>query len=161
MMIKSHFAVGILGWNALCAVGAASPDPLLIAAVAVGAVAPDIDEPNSYIGRRLGFLSWPISNIFGHRGFTHSLLGTAAFCLLTVVVLVEFVEAANLWALALGVGYASHQLADYFTNSGIPVLWPSKKRYRAPIGFKTGGVAERIFCVFTGISSFISSYYLY
>ncbi|WP_016586988.1 metal-dependent hydrolase, partial [Yersinia pestis] len=35
---------------------------------------PDIDHPKSILGQRLKWVSVPIARVFGHRGFTHSLL---------------------------------------------------------------------------------------
>ncbi len=35
---------------------------------------PDIDHPKSFLGQRLKWISKPVARVFGHRGFTHSLL---------------------------------------------------------------------------------------
>lgn len=63
---------------------------------------PDLDHPNSLLGRCLPWSSGPLFRLFGHRGFTHSLLAVGiwrlgqfqplksgsgyetAFCLLTL-----------------------------------------------------------------------------
>ncbi|VEB43121.1 Inner membrane protein ydjM [Chromobacterium violaceum] len=47
---------------------------LLLAGGLAGSLLPDIDHPKSWLGRRIPFLSRPISYLFGHRGITHSLL---------------------------------------------------------------------------------------
>ena len=38
------------------------------------ALLPDLDHPRSLLGRQLPWISGPLSRLFGHRGFTHSLL---------------------------------------------------------------------------------------
>ena len=42
------------------------------------ALLPDLDHPQSLLGRQLPWISGPLSRLFGHRGFTHSLLAVAA-----------------------------------------------------------------------------------
>ena len=50
-------------------------DPYILGAIALGAVLPDIDEPNSYIGRRLYFVSDLIRLIgIKHRTVTHTII---------------------------------------------------------------------------------------
>ena len=47
---------------------------LFLLLVAIGSLIPDIDEPNSLLGRKLKFLSYPINIFFGHRTITHNIL---------------------------------------------------------------------------------------
>nr|WP_082044038.1 metal-dependent hydrolase [Aeromonas sp. L_1B5_3] len=42
------------------------------------ALLPDLDHPKSLLGQQLPWISKPLSRLFGHRGFTHSLLAVAA-----------------------------------------------------------------------------------
>ena len=46
---------------------------LFYGAVGIGTLLPDIDEPQSIIGKKTMGISNFIKFIFGHRGFTHSL----------------------------------------------------------------------------------------
>ena len=46
---------------------------LFYSAVGIGTLLPDIDEPQSIIGKKTMGISNFIKFIFGHRGFTHSL----------------------------------------------------------------------------------------
>ena len=95
------------------------------------ALLPDLDHPRSLLGRQLPWISGPLSRLFGHRGFTHSLLAVG----MGVWGLAQ-VEAP--WLLsgavkdALIVGYLSHLLGDWLTPMGIPLLWPWRRRFRLP-----------------------------
>ncbi|MBL0497003.1 metal-dependent hydrolase [Aeromonas caviae] len=113
------------------------------------ALLPDLDHPGSLLGRQLPWISGPLSRLFGHRGFTHSLLAVG----MGVWGLAQ-VEAP--WLLsgavkdALIVGYLSHLLGDWLTPMGIPLLWPWRRRFRLPgLPLKSGGGYERAFCMLT------------
>lgn len=105
---------------------------------ALGALLPDIDHPESWLGRRLKPISIPISAVFGHRGITHSLLAILA---LGIVLLGEIGPA---WVSPLVVGYLSHLAGDWLTKSGIPLFYPLRTPFRAPITFRTGGAGEAL-----------------
>ncbi|MGL5288572.1 MAG: metal-dependent hydrolase [Aeromonas sp.] len=120
-----------------------------IPAALASSLLPDLDHPNSLLGNRLRWISIPLSRLFGHRGFTHSLL----------------IVAIMAWGLKLGlptgsvplgvtegliVGYVSHLLGDWLTPAGIPLFWPIKRRFRVPgWPLSCGGAIEHIFCTFT------------
>ncbi|MGL4431547.1 MAG: metal-dependent hydrolase [Plesiomonas shigelloides] len=114
----------------------------------LGSLLPDIDHPRSFLGQHLRWISVPIAKVFGHRGFTHSLLAVALalWCLLyklpaSVPVPVGMVD-------AFIVGYLSHLLGDALTPAGVPLFWPVKQRFRLPLlNFRTGSHAETIICV--------------
>ncbi|HBI7031986.1 TPA: metal-dependent hydrolase, partial [Clostridium perfringens] len=46
---------------------------LTLTGVGLGSLLPDLDTPNSFIGRRLKIISYPLSTIFKHRGFLNSI----------------------------------------------------------------------------------------
>nr|WP_254425349.1 metal-dependent hydrolase [Aeromonas dhakensis] len=48
-----------------------------VPAALASALLPDLDHPKSVLGQRLPWISKPLSRLFGHRGFTHSLLAVA------------------------------------------------------------------------------------
>lgn len=120
-----------------------------IPAALASALLPDLDHPKSVLGQRLPWISKPLSRLFGHRGFTHSLLAVAT----------------AVWGLnqslppdtlpmgvkdALIVGYLSHLLGDWLTPAGIPLFWPIKRRYRLPgWPLRSGGAIETGFCTLT------------
>ena len=144
---------------------------------ALGALAPDIDNARSTVGKRSGFVSKGIQHIAGHRTFFHSLFG--------LVVVGLFIWAAqyalglflynNLglvageqlasgvgpgWDIHSGVGvafagfligYFLHLVADSLTLGGVPWLWPNRTRFGFPPErswrFKSGDPQERIVVV--------------
>lgn len=59
--------------------------PYFLGGVAIGSLFPDIDEPNSSIGRKTLLLSWFLKRIFGHRGITHRFIFFLVPLLLTII----------------------------------------------------------------------------
>ncbi|WWO97355.1 MAG: metal-dependent hydrolase [Candidatus Dasytiphilus stammeri] len=105
---------------------------------------PDIDHPRSLIGQRFKCLSYPIAYIFGHRGFTHSLLAVivCGYLIRKILILPSDVQYGML------IGYIGHLIADFFTSAGIPFLWPLSWRFRFPFfHMSTGKTPERFFCM--------------
>ncbi len=120
-----------------------------IPAALASALLPDLDHPKSVLGQRLPWISKPLSRLFGHRGFTHSLLAVAA-------AVWGLNQSLPLDTLPMGVkdalivGYLSHLLGDWLTPAGIPLFWPIKRRYRLPgWPLRSGGAIETGFCTLT------------
>lgn len=86
---------------------------------------PDLDSPNSYVGRWFPWLSEPIAYSFGHRTLTHSLP------FLVVVGLFAWPLSSGYW-LALVGGVGSHLLVDMMTLSGVALFYPSTARCVLP-----------------------------
>lgn len=109
---------------------------------------PDIDHPKSVLGQRLKWLSSPIAIIFGHRGFTHSLLAIIAGILLFTLCQPAQITIPLDAFHAMIIGYLSHIVADMLTPSGVPLLWPWRWRVRIPILSSTkGNQLERLVCI--------------
>jgi len=124
----------------------------LPAAIAgISALLPDIDQPESLLGRKVKPISWLINRLFGHRTITHSLDFAVGLC---IVVLLSSNFACWAWMFVLG--YISHLLLDSLTLSGIKL---SIFQQDSTIGFrvvKTGGVVDTaIFIVCLLILSFL------
>ena len=85
---------------------------IFLGLVALGSILPDIDEPNSLIGRKMQYLSYPINIIFGHRTITHNLL------LFTILGIFLFMQGYN-YLLAVNIGILLHILQDSITYQGI------------------------------------------
>ena len=122
----------------------------LAAVAAVGALMPDLDATQSLLRSTqvIGIRPFvPVADVlhglFGHRGLLHSLLGLLLFSLLVALPL-------SFWwgwqpSLLLTVGYASHLAADACTKSGIPLLFPRKRKYHLlppSLRLTTGSQAE-------------------
>ena len=121
----------------------------LVPLALASALLPDLDHPKSLLGRRLPWISGPLSRLFGHRGFTHSLLAVGA----GVWGLAQF-QGPGLISVAvkdaLIIGYLSHLLGDWLTPAGIPLFWPLRRRFRLPgLPLKSGGGYEAVFCLLT------------
>lgn len=142
---------------------------LLYIAFIFGVVAVDIDEPSSYVGRKLFFLSMPfkmlnlmikglirlfgiknesIHRLFEHRGMTHMLLFPATIAYVGYLFLFNVDMYAFLTLIAFSLGVFMHQIGDLIADSGIknylfplPPYGGSVKLF--PITFTTGSIAEK------------------
>lgn len=88
--------------------------PMSVIGLILGSLLPDIDEPNSYIGRKFFLLSGPIKamNILEHRGITHYAIIPLITILIGYIIKVDFL----MW---LGVGILMHDIGDLLTKGGI------------------------------------------
>lgn len=139
MMLVNHLVVSLTGWH-IAAQSGTIPDPLNAAPwayslVALGTALPDIDHPDSTLGSRVKWLSWPIRLLFGHRNITHSLL-----------VVVALAYAASLYPVLTPIvfGYAFHLVGDWMTPAGVKIFWPIKRAYRSPVTVPTNSAIEYI-----------------
>lgn len=82
-----------------------------------GSLFPDIDSPNSLLGRWV----FPLAVVTKHRGFMHSLLGMVVFSL--PIILFSFIH-----GLVFAVSYLSHLICDSTTKSGVKFLYPFIKK---------------------------------
>ena len=129
--------------------------------VAFGALLPDIDNAQSTMGRKFGWISKQIQHIAGHRTIFHSLLGLVLGSLLAIgleqlmVFLLsqrgftfpaQFVEKSHLVFVAVLFGCILHIAADGLTEGGVPLFWPYHKRFGFPPNpnwrFRTGDWPE-------------------
>lgn len=136
MMAGSHVVLGAALWAVTAKLtGAPAADPQALAAAALGALLPDIDHPQSWAGRKMKPISVPLALVVGHRGVTHSLLAVLA-CLGVLAVM------GLGWAAApVVLGYLSHLAGDALTPSGVPLLWPSRRRFTLNL-CRTGSLIE-------------------
>lgn len=124
---------------------------LYIAGVVFGAIFPDIDEPHSYIGRRLYFVSEFLSLFIHHRGITHTLLIVGIYALIGYILYASFGFGDFTKSIVIGflIGNIGHILGDMMTKSGVSLFYPfSEKSYGLmpkPMRFYTGGVTEYLF----------------
>jgi inner membrane protein len=115
----------------------------------IGAILPDIDEPNSYIGRKLKVIS-KVLRLFKikHRTYTHSLF---------FPLLILFLGKIHPIFYFIAFGVFMHIIEDFLTNGGVPIFYPFiKQRFSANM-FITGGRGEYIFTLFILLSVTIYS----
>lgn len=152
-MGQTHFLIGAAAGLALAHhSGADHTEALqLVALTCLGAALPDIDHPSAGLRQRLGFLGRIVFGWLRHRHQTHSLTALALLF-------------AGVWyfspalALPLGIGYASHLLADVVTPSGIHLLWPVYRRpvwlLPRPLRIPTSGVMEGVIAALVSVVVF-------
>jgi inner membrane protein len=144
MMGYTHAAIGCvlaLGVNHLFP-SVLGRSPEILGMAVLGSLAPDLDEPQSLLGKKLAVIAYPLKLLLGHRGFTHSL---AALVLATAVLAGLFSAGYGprpAYGLAFLLGYAGHLGADWMTSAGAPLLWPNPTRHASPLPMRTGGVME-------------------
>lgn len=137
MMFRTHlafgFLIGLLSLNIL----QVDYPILFVVLVTIFSSLPDIDHPRSKIGRKMFFVSWPISLIFKHRGFFHSIFPPLILFFVFYYFNLVFI------AFAIAIGYISHLLGDAVTKEGINFLHPfATFRIQGP--FRTGAIFETI-----------------
>ncbi|WP_052190902.1 metal-dependent hydrolase [Chitinibacter sp. ZOR0017] len=140
MIAKTHIAFASLLMVG-CSVGILGRMPHIYEVAIAGAAGllPDLDHPKSTLGRIVPYISIPLAKLFGHRGITHSLLmvGLVIWFLLTH-------PGEREWpVLPLVIGYLSHILGDLLTPSGVPLLWPVRKKFSLNL-FKANGPMENL-----------------
>ena len=111
----------------------------------IGSFFPDIDEPNSYIGKKLPFFSKLLRKIgLKHRTLTHSIF----FPLILFLIIAFIPDLDTFFVRGFIIGIILHIIGDTITVSGVPILYPiSKKRYfllPSFLRFKVGSMAENI-----------------
>lgn len=150
MMARNHIPFAMSCWW-LYAIATSQPiEAHSTMAAAIAGLLPDLDHPESALGRRIPFISLPLSAIFGHRGMTHSLLAVVGLLLLLVAVttIPAYLSFAGL-STPLCIGYLSHIVGDSMTPSGVPLFWPYKRTYSFRL-FKTWSWQETLFtAIFT------------
>ena len=92
--------------------------PYFLGGISLGALFPDIDEPNSSIGRKTIVVSHLLNYIFGHRGFTHKFIFFLTPLLFTII----FEDLINnqlifIFLISFSFGILLHQIGDMFSGS--------------------------------------------
>jgi inner membrane protein len=100
---------------------------LVAPGLAIGALAPDLDEPHSKLGRKYPFVAEILKEAFEHRGMTHSFLlhiGILVIALITMI----FDQFIGIFLAAFAIGCMLHAAGDMMTRGGVPALLPIKKK---------------------------------
>jgi len=146
MMHHTHLVIAFLFSIASIKIFHITNPIFFISIALIAGLFPDIDHPRSKIGRFFKPVSW----LFEHRGFLHSIL------VLPLIALILYYFNYSSFAFPIIVGYLSHLLGDALTKEGIMPLHPiSKFRIRGFI--RTGGILENILFSFL---FFLSAYSL-
>ncbi len=135
MLYKTHLAFGFLA--GLFAIKFFNPDNqlLFMTIVLFGSIFPDIDHPESKLGRKAKIFSF----LFEHRGFFHSFI----FLILVDIILFLFLKQYLILIYAFNIGFISHLIADMVNHMGIMPLHPFSK-FRIKGFIKTGALMETL-----------------
>jgi membrane-bound metal-dependent hydrolase YbcI (DUF457 family) len=111
--------------------------------LAAGAILPDIDHPQSFLGRIFFFLSIPLHKACGHRQAVHGFALWGAVCTLSLA-----------WPPAgwLGAGALSHIFLDGLNISGVQALAPFSEKVCVVFGRKwrfAAGSKNELFLLLT------------
>lgn len=92
----------------------------LLAVAAAASAAPDVDTVSHRVFRL------PLSSIYAHRGFTHSLFVAVAVGCVAAIFHKRLHVRPLTAAVVVGASMASHGILDMMTDRGLPVayLWP-------------------------------------
>jgi len=101
-----------------------------LACAGTGALLPDIDTKRSTVSQEHKVVSFFSRLFLTHRGFTHSplclaILGIILYIAKTILKM-PFLDIVFTGFL---LGYGSHIILDSFNPKGVPLLYPSKKRF--------------------------------
>jgi inner membrane protein len=124
-----------------------NPNMLLV----LFSIIPDIDNPNTLLGKFFPWLSEYLYKKFGHRGLFHSIYWSLLLGLLS------FVETNFLFCF---IGYTTHIVLDLFTPSGVQLFYPNKSRFVIFDGpVETGSAKDVIICFIFLILECVVVYY--
>ncbi|MEH6942421.1 metal-dependent hydrolase [Bacillus sp. JJ722] len=141
MMHKTHIITGLAAGAGVAtqAHGSFVFTVTYVAGITIGSLLPDLDQPQSFVGQRSLGLAKLIAKLFGHRGFTHSLM---AWCIITAICL----QFPSNFSIGISIGYLFHIVGDFFSVSSVPLFKPfSNYRPRNMwISYKNESFAEDI-----------------
>ncbi|MEQ6359451.1 metal-dependent hydrolase [Thermoanaerobacter thermohydrosulfuricus] len=179
MLGKTHVALGLAGTAMIISVNPKTA-PVTLATAAFASLIPDIDDDNSFLNHKIDFGFRPLGavvftillfslsylkiisvisfivletalllSVFSrHRSFSHSLIGLLTYSigvyLAYKAVFVPFV-----------IGYSFHIIADMFTNNGVELLYPYRKRIGIGL-ISTGSIWDTLIMIF-GFLVFMAS----
>ena len=139
MMYRTHLAFGLFAGLMFLPSFDIVDRLLFLGFVLVGALMPDVDTPESTLGRKTGILSRLLRFLAGHRGIFHSVFAAILFSGLVWMF-------NQTYGLALFIGYASHLLIDGLTKSGINFLHPVAN-FRISGFIATGSIYENLLLI--------------
>lgn len=130
MMGKTHVVGGAMAFVVVAPLfdvpwyGIVAGLPLAMSA----ALGPDIDHPNSAIGRVVPWAAWAVSRVTTHRVQTHSLVSIA-------MIIFAMRPLGVVPVVATATGWASHILLDGVTKQGVAWFWPLSREKTSLLWF--------------------------
>lgn len=146
----THLSAGVITGAAIsvCCNLSTSDTLIVLTGSAIGSLIPDIDICTSKMGRLMPPASFLIQTFIGHRTLFHAPLPyivLLSLCWLRI-------PSLGLWFAAAGVGILTHLLLDMLNPSGVPLLWPSAKRFSLAT-LQSGGLVDKILSLVLSIGA--------
>lgn len=138
----------------------AVPCVALVAGSTLGSLLPDIDHPDSMIGRKVKPISIMLNKGLGHRGIMHSPFIYMLIFMLFSILIESQVSGMYLktilmsFMIGLLSGTFSHLFLDILTIGGIPLIYPFTKKKIRIFKFKSGSKMSKFITsgLFIGIT---------
>ncbi|OAT83712.1 metal-dependent hydrolase [Desulfotomaculum copahuensis] len=144
MLWRTHFLAGAAAGLLLAGHADIKTAAMTAGVAGLAALLPDLDSPQSKVGRMVPVISWAIKKAVGHRGPLHSLAGAVVAGLLAFAGLkMSGLHYGLAVPLAAAAGYVSHLVMDSFNPQGVPWLWPLEAHFGLPL-VRTGGLLEHL-----------------
>lgn len=122
---KTHLAFDVMTASTI-AITIYNPDTMALAipisfigGSIIGCLLPDIDDPESIIGRCMILISFALKKLIGHRTYTHD---PVCMGIIFAVLTYMFFGTSPFW-IGLMIGYAGHLLLDSTNYIGIPICY--------------------------------------
>ena len=139
MLFHGHVLLGILAFLFTKNLFSGGNQLIFFCLVLLGALLPDIDEPNSRINKWSGIIGKIIGKLFKHRGFLHSIL---FFIILFLIIKYYF---SAYYAYAIVIGYSAHVVGDGISLMGLNPFYPFKFKVKGPM--RVGGKVEMVLTI--------------
>ncbi len=137
MLYKTHFLFSLFLGLIFIKYFPQQNTVIFLVLVTLSGFLPDIDTPQSKLGRKLKIISWPLNFIFGHRKFFHSIFPPL------VIYIILHLSGYSYLGFAVFLGYLTHLIGDSFSKEGIAFFYPLTE-FKVTGFFKTGGIIEKI-----------------
>jgi len=143
MLWRTHFLAGAAAGLLLAGQTDIKTAVLSAGVAGIAALLPDIDSPDSKIGRLIPVIPRLFKTVAGHRGAMHSAIGAIAMFILVALFLRWGTHVPRLHDLIL-MGCLSHLVMDSLNPQGVPWLWPYGTHFGLPL-VQTGSILEKLF----------------
>ena len=112
----------------------------------IGGLFPDIDHPESLLGRWIPIIPRLLNKGFGHRTFTHSLILPIIFAGITAWIILSSIVSGRYLPIMMSflLGYITHLIQDTLTKGGVPWGYPFIKKKISALPMRTGSPFEGI-----------------
>lgn len=96
---------------------------MFLLATLIGSLFPDLDEPGSFLSRRVQIISILISLFTTHRGITHTIAIVLVYALVGSYFVFEY-DSAKYVLFGFIIGNIIHLMGDMATKSGVKIFYP-------------------------------------